>query len=131
MFKYLRCVYMTEKAADRPDALFEAMGNYQGYVQLDIEGVMAVSLEDLPDMDRFGRDWVAYLKGRPGSRLASTLLKEAVRLFEGLNGLEKLALEQGLQFPGAYVEWLDALKKEGLYEDMIRAALLGMERLPD
>ena len=128
--KYLRCVYMTEKAANRPDALFEAMGNYQGYVQLDIKGVMTVSL-NLPDIEQFGRDWVAYLKGQPGSRMASTLLKEAVRLFEGSKGLEKLALEQGVQFPGAYVEWLDALKKEGLYENMIRAALLGMEKLPD
>jgi hypothetical protein len=131
VLKYLRCVYMTEKAANRPDALFEAMGNYQGYVQLDIKGVMTVSLEDLPDMERFGRDWVAYLKGHPGSRMASALLKEAVRLFEGTKGLETLALEQGLQFPGAYVEWLDALKKEDLHEGMIRAALLGMERLPD
>ena len=131
VLKYLRCVYMTETAADRPDALFEAMGNYGGYMQLDIEGVMTVSLEDLPDLERFGRDWIVYLKGQPRSRMASDLLKEAVRLFEGTKGLETLALEQGRQFPGAYVEWLDALKKEGLHEDMIRAALSGMERLPD
>lgn len=129
--KYLRCVYMTEKAADRPDALFEAMKNYQDYVQMDIKGVMTVSLENLPDMERFGRDWVTYLKGQPASRMASDLLKEAVRLFEGTKGLETLALEQGLQFPGAYVEWLDALREKGLHEDMFRAAILGLERLPD
>ena len=131
VLKYLRCIYMIEKAEDRPDELFDAMGEYYGYVKMDIKGMMHVSLQDLPDFEQFGRDWVAYLKKQPPSQMADTLLKEAVRLFEGSKGLEILALEQGSQFPGAYVEWLDTLKKEALYEDMIRAALLGMERLPD
>ncbi|UCG11731.1 MAG: hypothetical protein JSU72_14535 [Deltaproteobacteria bacterium] len=129
--KYLRCIYLTEKSASRPKALFGAISSTYYNISLTLEGIINVSLEDLPDLDRFGRDWTAYLQKRKGDALATRLLKEAIGLFQGIEGLEALAREHGREYPGAFVEWLDALKEKRLYEDMVRAAELGLETLPD
>jgi hypothetical protein len=40
-------------------------------------------------------------------------------------------MEKGDQFPGAFIEWLEVLKKEENYPEMIRVARLGLERLSD
>jgi len=53
----------------------------------------------------FGKVYLsdALDKKQPPTQIAGDLLKETVRVFEGLPGMETLAREQGLQFPGAYV----------------------------
>jgi hypothetical protein len=129
--KYLRCIYLTERPASRPKALFGAISSTYYNISLTLEGITNVSLEDLPDLDRFGRNWTAYLKKRKGDALATRLLKEAIGLFQGIEGLEALARDHGLEYPGAFVDWLEALKEKKLYEDMVRAAELGLETLPD
>jgi hypothetical protein len=129
--KYLRCIFLTEKSASRPKALFGAISSTYYNISLTLEGIINVSLEDLPDLERFGREWIACLKKRKGDALASRLLKEAVGLFQGIEGLEALARDHGREHPGAFVEWLEALKEKRLYEDMVRAAELGLETLPD
>jgi hypothetical protein len=129
--KYLRCIYLTEIPASRPKALFGAISSTHYNNRLTLEGIINVSLEDLPDLDRFGRDWTAYLKKRKGDGLATRLLKEAIGLFQGVEGLEALARDHGRKYPGAFVEWLEALEEKRLYEDMVRAAELGIETLPD
>jgi len=130
--RYLRCVYLTEKPSSRPDALFNAIsGLHYGHDNLNMHGMINVSLEELPGLDEFGKEWVAFLKIQGDSRIVSNLIKEGVRLFEGTKGLEILATESGQQFPGSFVEWLEALKKEKKYKEMIRAATLGLEKLPE
>jgi len=63
--------------------------------------------------------------------MLGTDLEEAVRLFEGVKGLEALALEKGHHFPGAFAEWLEALKNDKNYREMIFVARLGREKLSD
>lgn len=129
--RYLRCIYLTERPASRPAALFGAISSTYYNISLTLDGIINVSLEDLPDLDRFGRDWTTYLKKRKGDALATRLLKEAIGLFQGIEGLEALARDHGREYPGAFVEWLEALRKKRLYDDMVRAAKLGLEALPD
>ena len=130
--RYLRCIYLTEKPSSRPDALFDAIsGLHYCHDNLNIHGMINVSLEELPGLDEFGKEWAAFLKRQSDSRIVSDLIKEGVRLFEGTKGLEILATEGGGQFPGSFTEWLEALKKEKKYEEMIRAATLGLEKLPE
>lgn len=130
--KYLRCIYLTEDLPSRPQALFQSISRLSfDAADINIHGMVNVSTEDLPDLDQFGQQWIDYLKKQKGSRLVANLLKEAVRLFQGIKGLEALATEKGHQFPGSFVEWLEALKKGKNYEEMLRAAIVGMETLPD
>ena len=130
--RYLRCIYLTEKPSSRPDALFDAIsGLHYCHDNLNIHGMINVSLEELPGLDEFGKEWAAFLKRQIDSRIVSDLIKEGVRLFEGTKGLEILATESGQQFPGSFTAWLEALKKEKKYEEMIWAATLGLEKLPE
>ena len=128
--KYLRSIYLSEKPSSRPEALLQGITHLSYLARgATIHGMIHVSLEDLPDLDQFGRQWIDYLKKQKASRLVTELLKEAVRLFQGVKGLETLALEKGDQFPGAFIEWLEALKKDKNYREVIRVARLGLEKL--
>ena len=130
--KYLRCVYLTERSLSRPEALLGAIKNLS-YLSssLNIHGMIHVSLEDLPELDQFGKQWIDYLGKLKGDQIITDLLKEAVRLFEGIKGLKELAIEKGHQYPGSFVDWLDSLKKEKNYKEMIRVASMGLEKLSD
>jgi len=130
--KYLRSIYLSEKPSSRPAALFSGITKISYLAgNATIHGIVHVSMEDLPDLDQFGEQWIDYLKKQKGDRITANLLKEAVRLFQGVKGLETLALEKGDQFPGAFVEWLEALKKGENYTEMIRAAKIGLAKLSD
>ncbi len=131
-FMYLRSIYLSEKPSSRPEALLKGIANLS-YLSgnTTIHGMIHVSVEDLPELDQFGEQWIDYLKKQKGNRIVTELLKEAVRLFQGLKGLETLALEKGQQFPGAFVEWLKTLKSDKSYREMVRVARLGLEKLPD
>lgn len=130
--KYLRSIYLSEKPLSRPEALLKGITNLS-YLSTNttIHGMIHVSMEDLPELDQFGKQWIEYLKKQTENHIITNLLKEAVRLFEGIKGLETLALERGHQFPGAFVEWLDALRNDNNYTEMIRVAKLGLETLSD
>jgi len=130
--KYLRSIYLSEKPSSRPEALlggFTILSHF--YRDATIHGMIHVSMEDLPELDEFGKQWIAYLKKQKAGRIVTGLLKEAVRLFEGVKGLETLALEKGHQFPGAFVDWLEALKNDKNDRETIRVAKFGLEELPD
>ncbi|MDO9209468.1 MAG: hypothetical protein Q7V48_01770 [Deltaproteobacteria bacterium] len=130
--KYLRSIYLSEKPSSRPEALLRGI-NTLSYLSQNttIHGVIHASMEDLPELDQFGKHWIEYLNKQKENRIVTNLVKEAVRLFEGVKGLEALALEKGHQFPGAFVEWLEALKNDKNYRAMIRVARLGLEKLSD
>lgn len=130
--KYFRCLYLTEKISSRPRVIFNAANWASCYTyNFSLIGMMNVSLGDLPDWERFGELWTAFLKQQKNNDVVNRLLREAVRLFEGTRGLEMLATQKGHEFPGAFVDWLDALKKDGNYTEMLRAASLGLEKLPE
>ncbi|MFQ6070977.1 MAG: hypothetical protein ACE5LC_10715, partial [Candidatus Aminicenantales bacterium] len=130
--KYFRCLYLTEKMSSRPRIIFEAATRASCYTyNFSLEGMMNVSLEGLPDWERFGNLWIDFLKQQKSNDVVDRLLREAVRLFEGTRGIEMLAVRKGHEFPGAFVDWLEALKKDGNNEEMLRAALLGLEKLPE
>ena len=130
--KYLRCIYLTEIPSERPQAIWDALSGLSFDARdINIHGLINVSTEELSQLEDFGQQWSEFLKKQKVSALSTNLLKEAVRLFQGAKGLKTLAMEEGEKFPSAFVEWLEALKKEKKYEEMIRAGSLGLERLPD
>ncbi len=130
--RYLRSIYLSEKPSFRPEVLLKGIVNLS-YLSgnATIHGMIHVSLEDLPELDQFGEQWIEYLKKQKEDRIVTNLLKEGARLFGGIKGLETLSMEKGHQFPGAFVEWLEALKKDMNYPEMIRVARLGLETLSD
>ncbi|HCS47741.1 MAG TPA: hypothetical protein DIW61_05605 [Candidatus Aminicenantes bacterium] len=129
--KYLRCVYLTETSPDRPQAIWSALSRFTDDASdLNIHGMIHVDMEELPQLEDFGQRWPEFLKKQEVSSLSAALVREAVRLFQGIRGLETLAAEDGLKYPGAFLEWLEALRATDKYDEMVRAASLGLERLP-
>jgi len=129
--KYLRCIYLTELPSDRAGAIWKAISGISYDARdLNIYGLINIAAEELPQFEDFGQRWLEFLKKQKVTALSSGLTREAVRLFRGIAGLETLATEDGLKYPGAFIEWLEALKNKKNDEEMIRAASLGLERLP-
>jgi len=130
--KYYRCIYLTEETSSRPGILFDTISRRSWYsYDFSLEGMINVSLEDLPDWDKFGKLWIDFLKQQKGDKTVNRLLREAVRFFEGTRGLEELAKKKGQEFPGVYVDWLESLKKEKKYSEMLNAASMGLESLSE
>jgi hypothetical protein len=129
--KFFRCVYLTETPPERPQAIWKAISRFSDDARdVNIHGLINVDTEELPQLEDFGQRWLEFLKKQKVDSLSASLIKEAVRLFQGIKGLEKLAAEDGLKYPSAFIDWLEALREGGKYEDMTRAASLGLERLP-
>jgi len=130
--KHLRCVYLTEKPPDRPKALYDAISRQDFTPGTgSTEGMINADSEDLSDLERFGRDWQAFLIRKGKEEPATRLLREGARLFNDTQGLERLALEKGRQYPGLFVDWLNALEQEKKHRSMIDAALIGLETVPN
>jgi len=113
--RYLRAVYETEAAADRPERLFEAIRRFEGFDwpgRIMLEDLIRAADRPLPDREPFLRTWIDFLRKQEGPA-ADRWLREAVRLLEGVKGLETLAREEGKARPRAYLDWLDALKAGG------------------
>ena len=129
--RYLRCIYLTENPSERPRAIWKALSGLSGDSRdVNIQALVNVDSEALPQFEDFGRGWLELLRNQEVDVLSAGLLIEAVSLFQGIAGLEKLATEDGRRYPSAFMAWLEALKKERRYDEMIRAASRGLESLP-
>jgi hypothetical protein len=130
--RYLRAVYETALAEQRPGELFEQMLQVQSWIagaRPTFEDVIQISPRPLPDLERFWPEWIAFLKEQPGNE-ADARLREAIRLSQGTSGLEELARAEGKQRPRAYLDWLAALEREERYLDELSAAQEVLRTLP-
>jgi hypothetical protein len=59
--KYLRSIYLSENASSRPEALLGGFTNLSSLSRnATIHGMIHVSMEDLPELDEFGKQWIEY-----------------------------------------------------------------------
>ncbi len=130
--RYLRAVYETEPAADRPTMIFSEMLTVRTWVagaRPKLDDLIQISPAPLPGRDKFLADWIAFLRGQPGEE-ADTWLREAIRLAHGTAGLEALARGEGKQRPRAYLDWFTALAQEGKHREVLAAAHEAFDVLP-
>ena len=102
-------------------------------------GVRAMNdadIDQLPDLEAFFPSWLDALRvSDPAHRSELSdpswsavhifLLKEAVELARGSDGLGKLAKEKGHLHPGFYRAWISALRAESNYREALDAAMEG------
>ncbi len=130
--RYLCAVYETEAAAQRPEIMFEELldtGSWLSGPRVLLDDVIQISPKPLPELDRFFREWIAFLRQHSG-RDADTWLREAIRLTQGARGLEELARAEGRARPFAFVNWLAVLAAEQRPYDVLAAARLALATLP-
>jgi hypothetical protein len=131
--RYLRAVYETEQLPDRPSALYVAMLNMRSWVTGQspmLQDLLEISQESPSDLEQFFTGWIAFLQDIPGKD-ADAWLREAIRLSQGLPGLETLARSEGRNRPHAYLDWFSALKQEGRYSEVLAGAQEALQTLPE
>lgn len=130
--RYLRAVYDTEPPTHRPAALFDEMLEVRSWLsgpRPRCDDIIQITPQPLADQEQFWRDWIAFLRPQSGSD-ADTWLREAVRLSQGIAGLESLARTEGAQRPRAYLDWCAALEAEGNHPAVLAAAQEALRALP-
>lgn len=112
--------YQVQKPENRAEDLFLYFGMYP-FQQLHIEEMFHAGRETLTDTDRFWDDWIALLKIKKGD-VAVRLLQEAVLYRDGIDGLVKLADENGSSHPSLY---LAAMKEYDKNHEYVQIEKLG------
>jgi len=130
--RYLRAVYETEPPEHRPQVLLDRMRqsrhwHYGAFRKLD--DLIQVTTKPLPDKDRFLADWTGYLQKQSGGD-ADQLLREAISLSQGVEGLSKFARKHGKKHPRAYLDWLKSVESEGDYAAVLSIAQETLDALP-
>ncbi|MHB1461235.1 MAG: hypothetical protein ACYC1M_08150 [Armatimonadota bacterium] len=135
--RYLHCVYEMSTPEDRiPRMLEELESLYHVGDNISLSYIMNADTEPLPGMDDSLQTWIAELKvidaiDATGYRLRwwRPLLREAVVLRNGLDGLAELARESGDVHPEAYQEWMMTLRKSGDNTSAVSVAREAIERI--
>ncbi len=130
---YFRAIYLSTPLINRPQELFEGMQRFNYYKvdeDLNMKNIINVLLKPLPDFDSFLSAWIDFLKKSKGA-FASHLLREAVMIKEGIQGIKSLAINEGKYHPRSYLDWIAILEEKGDYQGMIEAARKGINEIPE
>jgi hypothetical protein len=115
--RFLRALYETATPEARAGLLAEAserLSNVGELVGLELMG--QARRDPLPALDSFLPGWIERLRAPHGPWFkhdAGRLLAEATVLRHGTEGLAALAREVGPRQPEAFLDWVDALVRDG------------------
>jgi hypothetical protein len=134
--RYLRSLYETTEAAQRPAALLKALQDLQ-YVggPVGLPEVIGARRAPLPDRDTFLAAWIELLRQGRADQFgfdmeARRLLFQAVRMHRGTDGLAELARRDGRRIQEAYRKWVLALAEESRTGAAVEAAQEALLALP-
>ena len=130
--RYLRAVYETEPADQRPETLLNEMLEVRTWVagaRPKLDDLIQISPAPVAGPRQIPGRLDCFLRGQPGEE-ADTWLREAIRLAHGTAGLEALARGEGKQRPRAYLDWFTALAQEGKHREVLAAAQEAFDVLP-
>ncbi|MFC1539905.1 hypothetical protein ACFL41_00280 [Gemmatimonadota bacterium] len=124
--QYLASVYLTTPEEDRPAALRVAINVVEPitWVHDPLEQMETAAAAPLPDLEDFLPRWVSLLETETGNdcewdRSSASWLREAVRRFEGISGLERIARKT--KQPEMLLSWCRAVVETGDWEQVFRA----------
>ncbi|MDF1665745.1 MAG: hypothetical protein P1V97_28560 [Planctomycetota bacterium] len=140
--RYFRCVYEQTALSKRAQRLFVIMDELDGIgtATIGLQAVMDSKSSRLPDYEDFLPLWIDFLKSREQERShrpslfqwerhSQWLLREALQLAKGVDGLAELARERGPGNPEAYHQWIAALIREDNLKKAAFAAREASERI--
>lgn len=119
--------YQVQQPEKRAENLFRYFEMY-AFQQLHIEEMFHAGRENLADTEQFWRDWIALLQTKRGD-VAARLLNEAVLYREGINGLVKLADENGKQHPSLYLSAIEEYDRNHEYTKIEEIGQSAMKNL--
>lgn len=108
--------YQAQDAAKRAENLYLYF-SYRAFRELHIEDMLYVGRENLPETDRFWKDWIRLLKSKSG-QVEARLLQEAVLYNDGIEELVKTADEICNVHPSLYLTAMKEYDKNHDYEQI-------------
>lgn len=119
--------YQTQKPENRAEDLFLYFG-MNAFQKLHIEEMFYAGREQLTETEWFWDDWIALLKTKHGD-VAGRLLQEAVLYRDGIDGLVKLADENGNSHPSLYLAAMKKYDKNHEYTQIEKIGQNAMKNL--
>ncbi|MBN1174715.1 MAG: hypothetical protein JXA67_21320 [Micromonosporaceae bacterium] len=124
--RYLRAVYETTPQPERAGVLYRRYTDLCHRARsLNLQAIADTRRSDLPDLERFLPGWIEILTEHTGgfwARDRQRLLTEATVWHAGTDGLGPVARRPGDHQPTAYLDWIDALTRDGRLADAAAAA---------
>lgn len=124
----LYLAYMGNTLTDRPAAIFHMICNFECY-DIRFEDIMQLGNSELPQLDEFLVQWIAYL-GKQTVRHAERLLCEAQAMLRD----EAMQLEEARKYavshPSLYKQLLAMKQDSGEDEKMLQIGMEALDQLP-
>jgi hypothetical protein len=129
--RYARCAYETSDDSQRLEAFTDAMDIEASYRfdkrKIDdsyplLQDVMDAGEQDMKDIRGFYPLWEKLLEGEGAHGRPASLLVEVVYFTKGLTGVGNLAHKWGGIQPYGYLFWLDKLRQEKQWDDIVKVA---------
>jgi len=138
--RYCRCVYETVTESEKLHAFAGAMdidwvspletsqNEYNEDYPL-LQDVIDAGVDEMKKLETFLPTWRQTLEKKWTQVRGAVLLLEAVYHLEGLNGVSRLAKKWKNKQPAGYLYWLDILKKQAEFENIIEVSVEGLKVL--
>lgn len=123
----LYCAYHAAPLKKRPESFYGIIANAKSS-RLTLEAVMQHGDEELPELQKFLPEWIAYLGEKAGDT-ADRLLPEAVGLLGDISSACMYAEKYSAIHPGIYLYILDHGNAEKI-GTMISVGQQAMEKIP-
>src|SRR6266545_782486 len=130
--RYLRAVYETTPLSQRAEELYDRYADLSHFAPAtSLHTIADTRRSGLPDLDDFLPAWIEVLAEHTSgfwARDRQRLLTEAAVWHAGTDGLAAVARSPGDHQPTAYLDWIDALARDGRV-DAAAAALVASDPL--
>lgn len=124
--RYLRAIYETTPQPERAEVLYRRYTDLCHLAPtLNLQAIADTRRGELPDLERFLPGWIEILTEHTGgfwARDRQRLLTEATVWHAGTDGLADVARRPGDHQPTAYLDWIDALTRDGRLAEAAAAA---------
>lgn len=119
--------YQVQEADQRAEDIYLYFSSF-AFLQIHIEDMFHVGHENLSGTEEFLEDWIGLLKTKSGD-MESRLLKEAVLYKDGVEGIVRMADENGQTHPGLYLAAIDEYEKTHNYTEIEKVGESALERI--
>lgn len=138
--RYCRSVYETVRESEKLNVFVGAMdidwvspyeanqSEYNEDYPL-LQDVIDTSIGGMKNLDTFLPDWRKTLEKKWTKVRTAVLLLEAVHHLEGLDGISRLARKWKNKQPAGYLYWLELLKKQTEFENIVEVSVEGLKVL--
>lgn len=127
---FLRALYSTWAAEERPALLLKAMRDYSEYGgRVGLRSIIECADSPLPEQEIFLEDFLAYLQGQTGPSVLE-LTQETALLLRGPAGPLELARRNPAKYAHGYLTWLSFLESQGKKTEMLETAREALGKIP-